>query len=60
MLDLRERMADLPKLDAAARTRRATAQVMHERGGGAANAAPDSPRLVALLIAGELGFVGMA
>jgi hypothetical protein len=59
-LDLRERMADPPTLDAAARTRRATAQVMHGRAAGSANAAPEWPRLVALLIAGELGFVGMA
>jgi hypothetical protein len=58
--DLRERMADPPTPDAAARTRRATAQVMHGRAAGSANAAPEWPRLVALLIAGELGFVGMA
>ena len=59
-LDLRERMADPPTLDAAARTRRATAQVMHGRAAGSANAAPEWPRLVALLIAGELGFAGVA
>jgi hypothetical protein len=69
--DLRERMADPPKLDAewprlvalldaGARTRRATAQGTHGRAAGSANAASEWPRLVALLIAGELGFVGMA
>ena len=57
--DLRERMADRPKLDAAAKMRRPTAQVMHERAAGSANAVPDWPRLVTLLIAGESGFVGM-
>ena len=58
--DLRERMADPPTLDAAARTRRATAQAMHGRAAGSANAAPEWPRLVPLFIARELGFVGMA
>jgi hypothetical protein len=56
--DLRQRMAD-PQ-DAAARTRRATTQAMHERAAGSANAAPEWPRLVPLFIARELGFVGMA
>jgi hypothetical protein len=60
----RERMAallrDLPTLDAAARTRPATAQAMHGRAAESVNAAPERPRLVAVFIAGELGFVGMA
>jgi hypothetical protein len=61
--DLRERMAallrDPPTLDAA-RTLRATLQVMHGRALESANAAPEWPQLVAAFIARELGFVGMA
>jgi chromosome segregation ATPase len=61
--DLRERMAallrDPPTLDAA-RTLRATVQVMHGRALESANAAPEWPQLVAAFIARELGFVGMA
>ena len=62
--DLRERMAALPRdpptLDTAARTLRATAQVMHGRALESANAAPEWPQLVAVFVARELGFVGMA
>ena len=62
--DLRERMAALPRdpptLDTAARTLRATAQVMHGRALESANAAPEWPQLVAAFVARELGFVGMA
>ena len=62
--DLRERMAallrDPPTLDTAARTLRATAQVMHGRALESANAAPEWPQLVAVFVARELGFVGMA
>jgi hypothetical protein len=62
--DLRERMAallrDPPTLDATARAPRATAQVMHGRAPESANAVPEWPQLVALFIARELGFVGMA
>jgi len=61
--DLRERMAallrDPPTLDAA-RTLRATAQVMHGRALESANAVPEWPQLDAAFIARELGFVGMA
>jgi hypothetical protein len=60
----KERMAallrDPPTLDAGAKTPRATAQVMHGRASESANAAPEWPRLVAVFLAGELGFVGMA
>ena len=62
--DLRERMAvllrDPPTLDAAARTPLATAQVTHGRALESANAAPEWPQLVAVFVARELGFVGMA
>jgi hypothetical protein len=62
--DLRERMTallrDPPTLDATARALRATAQVMHGRASESANAVPEWPQLVALFIARELGFVGMA
>ena len=61
--DLRERMAailrDPPTLDTAARTLRA-AQMMHGRALESANAAPEWPQLVAVFVARELGFVGMA
>jgi hypothetical protein len=61
--DLRERMAallrDPPTLDAA-RTLRASVQVMHGRALESANAAPEWPQLVTAFIARELGFVGMA
>jgi len=51
---------DPPTLDAA-RTLRATVQVMHGRALESANAAPEWPQLVAAaFIARELGFVGMA
>jgi hypothetical protein len=49
-----------PTLDTTARTRGATAQVMHGRASESAPAAPEWPRLVAVFIAGELGFVGIA
>jgi hypothetical protein len=49
-----------PTLDAAARTPRATAQVMHGPASESANAAPEWPRLVVVSLAGELGFAGMA
>jgi hypothetical protein len=50
---------DPPTLDAAARMPRATAQVMHRRASESADATPESPQLVAVFLARELGFVGM-
>jgi hypothetical protein len=53
-------LRDPPTLDTAARTLRAAAQVMHGRALESANAAPEWPQLVAVFVARELGFVGMA